>query len=575
MHRRGPDDHASDCARFGDREVALGHVRLAILDLSTLGRQPMASACGRFVVVFNGEIYNYVELRHSLQALGRSFSSATDTEVLVEAWAEWGAGCLPKLDGMFAFAMLDRRFQRVYLVRDGFGIKPLYWSMAPDGAISFSSQPDAAIEALGVARKANQRRALDFVQEGICDRGEDTFFEGVHQVLPGSMMTLDLADGGPPEVSTWFRLEACETGGHTLEESAEEFRGLFLRSVSRQLRSDVPLGAALSGGLDSTSVVCAIMKLQPDAQLNTFSYVVPGQSIDERKWSEFVAVRLGVRRHFVEFEEAMLQRDLDDFMRAQGEPIGGLSYFAEFCVYRLAKLNGIKVNLDGHGADEALGGYDGYPAHVLRSIRETQGLAPAIAWAYRWSRRPHNGPRLAFRRLREALHPQPSPSAGSGHREHGRRLAHRLVADLCRESCPPQLRGADRSAMWWSIENRVPFLSPDLVQFCMKQPERHLVGGDGTTKLLLRKAMRGIVPDEILDRKDKIGYAARRGLRLPVSAQLEEQLYEGFARLGFLDRETCWRAMDPARSGTVSLDGASWRVFNLLRWSVLLDVTSG
>jgi asparagine synthase (glutamine-hydrolysing) len=129
--------------------------------------------------------------------------------------------------------------------------------------------------------------------------------------------------------------------------------------------------------------------------------------------------------------------------------------------------------------------------------------------------------------------------------------------------------------MWWSIENRVPFLSPDLVQFCMKQPERHLVGGDGTTKLLLRKAMRGIVPDEILDRKDKIGYAARRGLRLPVSAQLEEQLNEGFARLGFLDRETSWRTMDPARSGTVSLDGASWRVFNLLRWSVLFDVTSG
>lgn len=606
IHRRGPDDRGLETFETSFGKLFLGHTRLSILDLSPLGHQPMVSKDQRYQIVFNGEIYNYIEIRQELKELGHTFISDTDTEVLLTAWQQWGESCLPRFDGMFAFVIHDSTTGITYCARDPFGVKPFYYR-AEQHLFCFSSDVNALRAMLPYEAKLNLHRALIYLIRGTYDTSADTFFAGIQQVLPGELMSVRYDQSSESliyENKKWFSVDFTERRAVTFEQAKEELREEFLSSVKKQLRSDVPVGAALSGGVDSSSIICAIRHLDKDITINSFSYIATGSAVSEEKWVDLVVERAKLKSHKVEFTEQQSLSDLTEFITAHGEPLAGLSFYAEFSVYRLAKASGMKVMLDGHGADEVIGGYNGYPGQRIQSLLEIHSYSEAFSFLKQWSEWPGNSgksaviallqglnglfkltdkgmPRLGSE-VAEVLKPQfksmlPELRTLSGGAsivtpQKGRALVAKLLDELTRASCPPQLKGADRSAMWQSIENRVPFLSPAFVQCALSMPEDFLVSKQGQTKHLFREAMRGIVPNEILDRRDKIGYAAKAGMKLPMTKELSVQLDDGFNRLHFLHREKSMALMSNS-DGSIKLDGSSWRLFNLLRWSSIYNVS--
>lgn len=605
IHRRGPDDKGLALYNADFGAVYLGHTRLSILDLSPLGHQPMSSKDYRYHIVFNGEIYNYIELRQQLSSLGHLFITDSDTEVLLTAWQEWGADCLPRLDGMFAFVIFDSRNGTLTCARDPFGIKPFYYSAEPN-AFCFSSDVNALRGILPTAPQLNLERALTYLVRGTYDTGSDTFFSGIEQILPGSVLTICFDSSKQSLVynsQRWYTVDLRENQQITFEQAKEQVREEFLSSVKKQLRSDVPVGAALSGGVDSSSIICAIRYLDKSLPINSFSYIASGSPVSEEKWIDLVVDKAKLNPHKVEFSEQQSLTDLTEFITAHGEPLAGLSFYAEFNVYRLAKASGIKVMLDGHGADEVIGGYKGYPGMRVQSLIERHEFLDAAKFLRNWSAWPENDARTACIALLQGVNgalqlskrglpflgaemvnvikPEYTKllSEASIPNDYtqkkflaGRALVSKLLDELTTASCPPQLKGADRSAMWQSIENRVPFLSPSFVQCALSMPEEFLVSKGGQSKYLFREAMRGLVPDQILDRRDKIGYAAKQGMKLPMTKELKAQLDDGFDRLPFLNRDNAMSLLCNA-DGSIRLDGSAWRLFNLLRWVSIYNVS--
>jgi len=604
LYHRGPDDSGYENYSVGNGEVYLAQSRLSIIDLSPLGHQPMHSSDGRYSLVFNGEIYNYIELRVELQAFGHTFKSATDTEVLLTAWQQWGVNCLDRLDGMFSFVVLDRIRKTLHCVRDPFGIKPLYYLAAPD-SFCFASELTALGEMLPVQLVLNKNQTIRYLLSGEYDNDSNTFFKDIYQILPGYYLKIVISeDRLLYSENQWFLPDIEELSDISFQQATEELRHLFLQSVKRQLRSDVPLGAALSGGIDSSAIVCAIRHLEPDLPVNTFSYIASGTTVSEEKWIDLVNERAGLIPHKAYLSPEAFSTDLADLIATHGEPFGGLSFYAEFCVYRLAKKNGITVMLDGHGADESLCGYSGYPEYRIRTLVEQKKIFKAIRFARDWSKWPGRGGGdaqkafilgllggsgvsidrverlksiIKFDFLIDSLVVDSNRLADFTKKTEvdyvkGRAISFRMRHQLTQSNCPPQLRGADRSAMRHSIENRVPFLSPSLVSFLLKMPEHYLLSDKGQTKHLFRHAMRGIVPNEILDRRDKIGYATPPGLRIALTPDVQVHLNAGLERIDFLDRSAANKLLCREDPSFVRLDGISWRLFNLLRWAENFNV---
>ncbi len=337
----------------------------------------------------------------------------------------------------------------------------------------------------------------------------------------------------------WWWPPIDEMQPRSLSDAADELRNLFLGSVSRQLRSDVPVGAALSGGVDSSSIVCSMRYLEPDMPIHTFSYLARGSEFNEELWCNIVNEHVGAIAHVVDGSETDRDVDLDSIIKAQGEPFGSSSITASYRVYELARQSGITVTLDGQGADELLGGYEGYPTAIFRSFLDRHDYVGLMRfqksgreWPGRNMRKMvlHLGQAIVPEHVRalalgaagyditpdwldsEALMqvgavPRPPESTAMTSEGRGRRLAERLRIALTKNRLPALLRHGDRNSMAWSVESRVPFLSPALAEFALRLPERYLVSESGETKHLFRRAMRGIVPNAILDRRDKIGFA--------------------------------------------------------------------
>jgi asparagine synthase (glutamine-hydrolysing) len=288
LAHRGPDD----AGWLTDRDVGTGdtagepgrwgllHRRLAILDLSAFGHQPMRSPDGRYAIIFNGEIYNYVELRRELEKEGASFASQSDTEVLLRAYAHWGPACLPRLVGMFAFAITDRDRRRMFLARDPFGIKPLYYAR-PGGAFAFASE----IKALRpvVSGRVRASRLLDYLRDGLTDHGGETLLEDVHQLPAAHWMEVDLDTGTPTQPHRYWDIHLDRRTDVSFPEAVARIRELFLDSIRLHLRSDVPVGAALSGGIDSSAIVAAMRAVEPRANLHTFSFVADAPAHGEEQ----------------------------------------------------------------------------------------------------------------------------------------------------------------------------------------------------------------------------------------------------------------------------------------------------
>lgn len=604
LAHRGPDGRGLDAVMFRDKQAALGHTRLSILDLDERGLQPMWGEGRRFCVVFNGEIYNYRELRRELRAKGHAFRTETDTEVLLAAWSEWGEQAVSRLTGMFAFGMLDVEHGLLTLVRDAFGIKPLLYTSFPEG-IAFASEIGALHRLMPRSASFSNQAAFDFLRFGYYDRGEDTFFAGVRRLEAGHMATFDVALGELSRPRRWWSPEVSEAADLSLDEAAGEFRERFLDSVRLHLRSDVALGAALSGGLDSSSIVCAMRHLEPDLPIHTFSFVAPGAAVDESRWVDLAGAHVGAVVHKVEVDASGLARDLDDMLIAQGEPFGSTSIYAQYVVYRAFREHGITVSLDGQGADEMLAGYHGYPGHRLRSLIDRRQYAKAVIFIANWSRWPGRSAQRAILELGSALMPQWLRPLGlrivgkpqtpdwvdgdevvaleaawrgrgaSGEQERGRALMSVLRSELSGGGLDSLLRHGDRNSMRWSVESRVPFLTTGLAEFVLRLPEEHLVGPDGETKRVLRRAMRGILPDEIASRRDKVGFEVPEAGIVARVIRANPGWQDGLVAFPFLRPARLIGAVDAMVEDPQRYSPLAWRVFCLGRWAILSGGSRG
>jgi len=587
-------------------EVRLGATRLAVQDLQARANQPMTSADGRFTIVLNGEITNYREIRAQLLTAGSSFRSSGDTEVLLEGWASRGAEVLTELEGFFAFALLDRAEERLVLARDPFGIKPLFIARDAHSTV-FASELPSLLTLRRTGPSIAIATAVDYLLWGSYDRTQDTFIEGVRQVEQGTMLTFDLRRRQDASRRFWWP-DVAPVLPMSAGAAAAEARELLLESVRCNLRSDVPLGIALSGGLDSSALACAARRLQPDAPIRTFSYVEPGSPLSEERWSSLVAEHIGSSHHRIVIAPGDLSRDLDDLIRAQGEPFGSTSIYAQYRVYQRVRQEGVVVTLDGQGGDELFAGYDGYPGpHLAGLVRDGRPLA-ALRGFREWCRLPDASPVLGAQKIAAALAPGLAQDvAGWSLRKEiaslhellavpgtpiaplladalGERTGHRSPPDrslalalrraLLVSGLSQLLRHGDRNSMHFSVESRVPFLDRRLVTLALGLPSRHLAPRSGVTKGLLREAMQGIVPDAVRMRTDKVGFRTPGERWLGREAGWAAGVVRDSGPLAFLrtDRVLAYLASDPA--GRVPFDDAPWRLVNLYRWAALLGVSS-
>ena len=402
MHR-GPNDQGLERLDFRQGQVVLGHTRLSIIDLSAAGHQPMYSRCGRYALVFNGEIYNYRELRQELVTIGQRFVSDSDTEVLLTSWATWGASCLPRLRGMFAFTVFDRQAGTLTCVRDAFGIKPFFYQVA-NGDFLFASEVPALLAAMPHRPGLNMQRAYDYLVLGRYDERAETFFEGVCQLPPGHTLVFDLVNPSNPIKHRWWWPNIAERADVSFADATVQLRAMFLDNIRLHLRSDVPLGAALSGGVDSSAVVCAMRHLEPDMPIHTFSYVARDSAANEEPWADLVNQYVGAISHKVAVTPEELGQDLDDMIRIQGEPFGSTSIYAQYRVFRLAREHGITVTLDGQGADELLADLANRPGDVERH-GACFGIRHQAARPEDLAQPPHHAHQIRRRHHAVELHP--------------------------------------------------------------------------------------------------------------------------------------------------------------------------
>ena len=605
LHHRGPDGQGNAHFDLAAGALELGHRRLAILDLTCAGHQPMSYLNDRYVIVFNGEIYNYLELRRDLLKRSCVFQSNTDTEVLCAAWSAWGVECLPRLVGMFAFAIFDRAEQTLTCVRDAFGIKPFFYSRNSLGGVwAFASELPALLSLLPVPLALNLQRAHDYLAYGSYDDQPATFFEGIEQLPPGHWLQFSLQNGHCSDPVRWWHPRTAVGPDLTFPQAAQQLRERFLENIRLHLRSDVPLGAALSGGVDSSAVVCAMRYLEPRAPIHTFTFVAPGSPLDEEPWADLVNAHVGAISHKVHAGPADLAGDIDALIRCQGEPFGSTSIYAQYRVFHAAREAGIIVTLDGQGADELLAGYNGYPEARFRSLFDQHRYGAAATFFQSWQQWPGRGRRRALQALVLALAPDQAgarlrqlrsefrdswlnlrwlrdrgvrgipinaaPFASLSDR-HSRHLASSLRSALTGQGLAALLRHADRNSMHWSLESRVPFLTADLAEFLLSMPEEYLLSDAGETKHLFRAAMRGLVPDQILDRRDKIGFATPELAWLQALAPQIDDWLAVAKEIPFLNHEKVVAMVHDTLAGKRRFTWQVWRLINFCRWMQLFQ----
>lgn len=524
--------------------VGLAHRRLAIFDLSAGSLQPMPNRSGQIWLTYNGEIYNFPEIRRDLEAMGYTFSTTGDTEVLLHAYEAWGPDCVRHFVGMWAFAILDLRRQVVILCRDRFGIKPLFYAKH-HGSLYFASEIKGLLAVDTLHPGPNEHVAARFLAAGVTDDSEETFFENILHLPAAAWAEVSLRD---PDLSLrmtcyWDLPADTFVGGRS--DAIERTRALFFDAIKVHARSDVPVGTCLSGGLDSSAIVCSTdylrqMEAIPQLTHSAFGYCPRDEEHSERRYMEIVAKATDSALHVVEVTDGQFLENLPGIVRSQDEPFGSASILAQWFVFKNARQNGMTVMLDGQGADETLAGYHTYFSTIalgyLRSGRVQDYLALRSKYAadigvFPSSHRqllqaalPSGVRRIARqlqRHLRAEAYFRRTPVAAAFSKEFSERhngsftgddsgelsLRSKLRLDLQQTGLPGLLRFEDRNSMAHSIEARVPFLDHRLVEFLFSLPDDAKVQGL-ETKHVLREALRGIVPEPVRTRKDKIGFRA-------------------------------------------------------------------
>ena len=522
LRHRGPDTGAHSY-RDG---VWMGSRRLKVLDLRDDANQPMDDPATGVSLVYNGEIYNYVELRAALRGAGHDFRTTGDTEVLLRGYLEWGAGVFARCNGMWACAIDDPRHRRVLLCRDRFGEKPLYVGRDARGAWWFGSEaPTLRLAGAGTGRY-DRARVLNFLAFGDAEDPEGSFLEGIAQLPPGHHVLLEA--GGAYEPRRWWSLD--ELARRVWDAPAppdDRAQSVLDDAVRLRLRSDVPVGSSLSGGVDSSTVVASIRAVAPGAPLHTFTASFPGSSVDEWERAHRVGELFGAEMHRVEPTVDGFLDSLPTLVIRQGGPFDSPSVYAQWCVMHAAADAGVVVLLDGQGADETWGGYPKHAwfalgesvlhadvagsARLLRTWRVFGGLPAPDPLQIAGLALPDGPRRLArscLRRTQRWLGPAlraTSTVDPQGRKTAGPLLRQAALADAQRVILPRLLRYADRTSMAWSRELRLPYLDERVVETALASGwQRGLQ--DGWTKARLRRLAARRVPADVAWRRDKTAY---------------------------------------------------------------------
>jgi asparagine synthase (glutamine-hydrolysing) len=510
LAHRGPDDFGV----YAARGVGLGHQRLSIIDLTDAGHQPMVNEDSTLYLVFNGEIYNYVELRDVLRQHGHVFRSESDSEVILHAYEQYGPDCVSQFNGMFAFAIWDTRQRSLFLARDRIGIKPLYYAAGPS-RLAFASEVKALLAAPGVEREANCNAIRQYWDVGV-PVNDETWFKGILQLMPGHWA---LWKEGRLRIQQYWDFQQNPVHGKSEAAWAEEVRALLTDAVRLTLRSDVPVGAHLSGGLDS-SALTALASLASPTPVRTFSgRYAEGPPFDEGRYIRQMVDRYHTDAHEVTITPECISDSLRTITWHMDYPIAGSGVAPQFAVCQLTKARNTKVVLGGQGGDELFAGYfDNYQPYLetlLGRIWQPSAMrdfASTVAWLtlavgpsrlvnvlqHRW-RHGQNGSLLSDEFLRTTqLSPPMLPPKGTGP------MQQKLYWDI-KYRLPALLHVEDRTSMAASLESRVPLLDYRLVELAGAIPDG-LKLKRGQTKYILRRALDGLLPAPILARRDKIGF---------------------------------------------------------------------
>ncbi|MDH4211907.1 MAG: asparagine synthase (glutamine-hydrolyzing) [candidate division WOR-3 bacterium] len=547
--REWKDENLMDLRRHEPVMGAVGFRRLSILDLSANGHQPMHEGAYRYWIAYNGEVYNYIEIRQELEGRGYSFTSATDTEVVLKSYIEWGSDCLEKFNGMWAFCILDRNLKKLFCARDRLGIKPFYYFSDSEHFI-FGSEVKQIISLLPSDVGINTSVYFDFLALGSYgNETRETFFEGIYKMLPGEFLEVDLSrrDDLFLNRSSWWDLPVFVSNGAVDERKVYgDIRDLLEDSIRIRLRSDVELGTCLSGGLDSSGIVGIVDRInQTGGSVRRHKVFVIGSidpRVDETHYAKILINKSRVEPFF-EFPVPIdIERELEDFIWHHDEPLLTASIFGGWSVYKLAKKNGATVILDGQGSDELLGGYyigphidllgelavSGKIGEFLTQLGENSALygtgrtfllsKVARSIGKRVARRvlPVDFRPAVFRNVKGWLNPdfvreniRNSPLLNRDFYPKSRKFSSWIKKEsyeLTRfTNLPGILRQVDRNSMAFSVEARVPFLDHRLVEYLFELPA-NMILRNGYTKYAYREAMKGIIPEKIRLRTDKRGF---------------------------------------------------------------------
>lgn len=582
LSHRGPDDEGT----YFDEFIGLGHRRLSIIDLSKAGHQPMSDESERYWIVYNGEIYNFPEIRKELLEKGYSFRSNTDSEVLLKSFIEWGVKCLQKFNGMWAFAIWDSEKKELFCARDRFGIKPFYYYYK-DNYFVFASEIKALLCVKDVTRKPNDSRILHYLGNYPLLENESTFFSDIYQ-LPASHYLIVKKDSF--EIKRYWDIEKKEFDG---EKAYDNFLEIFKDSIRLRLRSDVPVGTCLSGGIDSSSIVCVLSKMIDSSNQKTFSACFEDKRFDEREYIEEVVKNTDITPFYTFPDINQLYPKLKTIIWHHDEPLNSTSMLSQWCVMELSRENGVKVLLDGQGADEVLAGYLPYkwylfqdsiegkrPFEIVKNFRylfesfriykKTTGKS-FLGVLRRFGRskfRPSKAEsNFVYKYLndefltlnREKLKVSPPFKFESA-------LENKLYQDVYFSSLQKLLQYEDRNSMAFSIESRVPFLDYRLVEFLFSAPAKYKIN-KGWTKYILRKSMKGILPEKIRCRKDKMGFVTPEGQWLKeIEADVREILINSFSKRGYLKEDEIPKIIDSYYNGDHSLEKLLWKMLCLEIW---------
>lgn len=578
IKHRGPNDEGV----FLHKNMGFGFVRLSIIDLSSAGHQPMKDESGRYTIIFNGEIFNYIELREELLKLGLNFDSQTDTEVLLKMYITYGATCLDKLNGMFAFAIYDKETNRIFAARDRFGVKPFYYAMTETDFI-FASEIPAILEVYGRENKADESVVFDYLAFNRTDHTENTFFEGIKKLQHGHYFEIE---DGKVNINRWYDLKYRISNK---KGNIAYYKSLLTDAVRIRLRSDVPVGVCLSGGLDSSAITSIIASELNNPAVNTFSAVyTPDKRADESKFINLYKPLLNNMYAVVPHAEKLLEQ-LDYFIRIHAEPIPSTSPFAQYCVMELAKKH-VTVTLDGQGADEQLGGYHYFFGFYFKDLltgfkwktlfREMKAYLKTHKSLYgiktmlyfllpntlKTKSRIDNLGFLDKSFVKEVL------AANRSVIVHDLYASENLKAALLNHfefKLEHLLKWNDRNSMAFSVESRTPFLDYRLVEYTLSiEPE--FIINNGTTKSILRESLKGILPEAIRNRHDKVGFATPQDewFREPVFRTFIWDILksDSFRNRHIVDADKAGLLYEKHLKGEINIAKDIWKCIHLELW---------